>query len=343
MFSPDMNMSQFRLNQSYVHEQLYQPNIVPIQSSGSYNSEQMHMYQPNTVPIQSSGSNNIQPLYQYVNHVSPHQVQYIPVTNVHQSLGTPNINHPRNPYRDIPCDLRFNERSSWRTFIIKYNRLAAARGWNSEEKVYILLWCLEGKACDLYMSLIDCQPDITYAYFNAKFKNRYDTSELIEISRLNFDQSNQFADEELNDWADRSLVLAQHAGRDLSEVIVKFCHRCNDMKSGQVASYLNPKTMEEAINRIKWHQHTIDATHWYNRERSIRRMLQEDSTVSTNSDDKIHALEEMMREMAVDFSTMQQQRRWKSNRSKVRCYTCNKKGHYKNECPNTKKHRRKEK
>ena len=87
----------------------------------------------------------------------------------HQSLGTPNHNHPRDPYCDIPCDLRFNERSNWRTFIVKYNRLSAPRGWNSEEKVYNLLWCLEGKASDLYMSLIDCEPDIKYADLIAKF------------------------------------------------------------------------------------------------------------------------------------------------------------------------------
>ena len=350
------HMKMSRLNQSYVQEQLYQPNMVPIHRSGSYSSEQMYMYQPQMAPIQSSGSYNIQPMYHYGNHVSP-QVQYIPVTNAqnfetsHQSLGTPHINHPRNPYRDIPCDLRFNGRSNWRTFIVKYNRLSAARGWNSEDKLYNLLWCLEGKACDLYMSLIDCQPDITYTDLIAKFKNRYDTTELIEISRLNFNQSHQYADEELNDWADRSLVLAQRAGRDLSEAIVKFCHGCNDMKAGQVASYLNPKTMEEAINKIKWHQHTIDATYGFNRERSIRFMFEEDSSkvtsneISTeeNADDKILALEEMMQEMTAELSTIQQQSRWKSNRSKVRCYTCNKKGHYKNECPTRKKHRRKAK
>ena len=271
MFSPDMNMSQSRLNQSHVQEQFYQPNMVPIHRSGSYNSEQMYMYQPQMAPIQSSGSYNIQPMYHYGNHVSP-QVQYIPVTNAqnfetsHQSLGTPHINHSRNPYRDIPCDLRFNGRSNWRTFIVKYKRLSAARGWNSEEKLYNLLWCLEGKACDLYMSLIDYQPDITYADLIAKFKNRYDTTELIETSRLNFEQSHQYADEELNDWADRS----------------------------------------------------------------------EEEFVSTNTDDRILALEELMKEMTSEFSTMQQQ-----TRSKVRCYTCNKKGHYKNECP--KKHRRKAK
>ena len=66
----------------------------------------------------------------------------------------------------------------------------------------------------------------------------------------------------------------------------------------------------------------------------------EEDSVSTNAGDRILALEELMKEITAEFLTMQQQTRWKSNRSKVRCYTCNKKGHYKNECPNTKKHRR---
>ena len=87
------------------------------------------------------------------------------------------------------------------------------------------------------MIFVDCEPDIIYADLIAKFKNRYDTTELIEISALNFDQSHLYADEELNDWAGRSLVLAQHAGRDLSDAIVKFCHGCIDNKA---AAYLSP-------------------------------------------------------------------------------------------------------
>ena len=80
-------------------------------------------------------------------------------------------------------------------------------------------------------------------------------------------------------------------------------------------------------------------------------MFEEDSSTVTsnevsteeNADDKILSLEEMMQEMTAELSTIQQQSRWKSNRSKVRCYTCNKKRHYKNECPTRKKHRRKAK
>ena len=142
--SPNTNISQSRINHC-VQEQLYQPNMVPIHRSGSYNSEQMYMVKPNTVPITSNGSYNIQPFNRYVNHASPHSVQCIPMTNAqhfqtnHYSMGTPNINHPRNPYRDVTCDLRFNERSNWRAFIVKYSRLYAAKGWNSGEKVYNLL------------------------------------------------------------------------------------------------------------------------------------------------------------------------------------------------------------
>ena len=84
--------------------------------------------------------------------------------------------------------------------------------------------------------------------------------------------------------------------------------------------------MEKAINKITWHRHTIDATYGYNRERSIKRMLEEDSStvaidevsteedyVSSNAGDKILVLEELMKEITAEFSTMQYRTRWKSN------------------------------
>ena len=96
---PNLNKDVSQMNQSYVQEQLFQPNMLPILRSGSYNSEQMYTYQPITVPIESRGFYNIQPfnLYHYGNHVSPYPVTSAQNFQISQlSLGTPNINYPRN-------------------------------------------------------------------------------------------------------------------------------------------------------------------------------------------------------------------------------------------------------
>ena len=342
-------------SQSPLPHQIQSPFIQPY-TEQNIPITQAHMYRTNILPV-TEGVNNpfnygsIQSMYPCGNFIPPYSPHFIPVTSVTSGQTTPdqpfssNRNFQSSPIQEMPRDLKFNGRSRWRSFIEKFNRYANGKKWDSDTRLYNLLWCLEGKASDFYLSTTDCEPNITYTELIAKFEKKYDTNELLEISRLHFDQCHQFPDEKLNDWADRVLLLAQKAKRDLSEAIAKFCHGCKFKEAGQLTSYLNPQTMEEAINKIKWHHHTVQATYGNRKsERSTRKTSEANSrhinVVSKEidavsvSDDRFLLLEKQVKMMMNKFKKMEQPTNSgkKPDRTKVRCYNCNKVGHYKREC-----------
>ena len=103
--------------------------------------------------------------------------------------------------------------------------------------------------------------------------------------------------------------------------------------------------MEEAINKIKWHQHTVQATYGNRKsERSTRKTLEANSrhinVVSKEkgdvsvSDDRLLLLVKQVKMIMNKFKKMEQPTNSskKPDRTKVRCYNCNKVGHYKSEC-----------
>ena len=57
------------------------------------------------------------------------------------------------------------------------------------------------------------------------------------------------------------LALADKACRDLpdeyvtNQVVIKLCQGCLDKNVGSVAAPFQPKTVEDALERIKWLQH----------------------------------------------------------------------------------------
>ena len=69
----------------------------------------------------------------------------------------------------------------------------------------------------------------------------------------------------MDEWAERLLSLADKAFSGLpesyviSEVISKLCLGCLDKHAGSVASSFGPKTVEEALERIKWQQYNDTA------------------------------------------------------------------------------------
>ena len=98
--------------------------------------------------------------------------------------------------------------------------------------------------------------------------------------------------------------------------------------------------MEEVINKIKWHQHTVQATYGNRKsERSTRKtpeansrhidIVSKEKDAVSVSDDRLLLLEKQVKMMMNKFKKMEQPT---SSSKKVRCYNCNKVGHYKSEC-----------
>ena len=91
-----------------------------------------------------------------------------------------------------------------------------------------------------------------------KLEKRFNFVDLPETLQIQFMGAHQNTTEKNEDWADRLLSLAIKAFRELpeehvySEVVWRFCQGCCDKEVGQHAAMSRPKSLEEAIDKIKW-------------------------------------------------------------------------------------------
>ena len=89
--------------------------------------------------------------------------------------------------------------------------------------------------------------------------------ELPETAQVQFSNAHQTPEELLEDWADRVLSLATRAFRELPEnhmyqqAVVRFCQGTGDKEAGSYSSDIRPSTMDDAIGKMRWHQHNHQA------------------------------------------------------------------------------------
>jgi hypothetical protein len=98
-----------------------------------------------------------------------------------------------------------------------------------------------------------------------KIDKRFGFRELLETAQVQFSNARQTPDELLEDWADRVLSLATRAFGNLPEnhmyqqEVVRFYQGAADKEAGSYASNIRPKNIEEAIDKMRWHQHNHQA------------------------------------------------------------------------------------
>ena len=77
--------------------------------------------------------------------------------------------------------------------------------------------------------------------------------------------------ERLEDWADRIMTLATRAFKDLpeqysnSQAVVRFCQGLTDKEASHHVCMQEPKSMEQALNGIKWYQYVHQSIYTENR------------------------------------------------------------------------------
>jgi hypothetical protein len=109
---------------------------------------------------------------------------------------------------------------------------------------------------------MDRDPDLDYDQLIEKMERRFGYQELPETAMIKFSNAGQEKNELLDEWADRILTLATKAFRNLpdehmnSQAILRFCHGLNDKAAGESAANMRPRTMDDAIDKVKWAKYT---------------------------------------------------------------------------------------
>lgn len=165
----------------------------------------------------------------------------------------------------LPKSFKYDGSTSWQAFYTKFSRYAETKAWSLKECKDQLCFCLEGKASEFYAMLVDRKSDIGYLDIIRKFEKRFNFQDIPETLQIQFNGARQVPHEKLEDWADRVLSLAIKAFRDLPEehtyrqAIWKICQGCSDKDAGQHAAMARPTSVEDAIDKLKWFQHTSRA------------------------------------------------------------------------------------
>lgn len=162
----------------------------------------------------------------------------------------------------LPKSISYDGKKDWKSFITKFNMFAKGQNWTATEKKENLCWCLEDKAGEFFSRLLDRDPNMHFYEILEKLERRFDLKELPETAQVHFTYASQKAGETLGDWADRVVTLAISAYPDLTDgqiyrhSITRFCQGCADKRAGHYTINQRPATMEEALDKIRWFQHT---------------------------------------------------------------------------------------
>ncbi|CAG2225165.1 unnamed protein product [Mytilus edulis] len=185
-------------------------------------------------------------------------------SNRHRAKPAP-MKQDKKFFFSVPKNLKYTGKGNWKAFYTKFTGYAEAAGWTDKQKREQLCWCLEDKASDFYTVLLESNKDIAFSTVVTKMVKRFGFQEPQETSQIQFQTITQKTEESLADWADRVLSLATQSFKDLSEeymtkqAVMKFCQGCNDPEAGQHACGFKPVSVENAIDIIKWYQHSRKA------------------------------------------------------------------------------------
>ena len=169
--------------------------------------------------------------------------------------------HTMDVMKALPKGLIFDGKSNWFAFKHKFLLYASQLGWTPEDCFNCLCWSLTGKAADFYAILLEQKHTLNYRQLLNKLESRFGAKELPATAQGLFQQATQAPRETLEDWADRILTLATRAFKGLpehysnSQAVVRFCQGLTDKEAGHHVCIQEPKSMEQALNGIKWYQY----------------------------------------------------------------------------------------
>ena len=179
--------------------------------------------------------------------------------------------------RDVkmPNTIAYNGSSKWKSFFKKFCTFADEQGWDARERKNHLCYCLDGKASDFYASITEKDPDLEYFDLVSKMERRFDFQDLPETVQMQFQFAKQKPEESVVEWAERVMTMASRAFDDMSEkhlqkqMVFKFCQGLLDKEAGQYAINIRVETVDAALDKVKWYQHTHKIMHPKQPSRSV--------------------------------------------------------------------------
>jgi hypothetical protein len=128
--------------------------------------------------------------------------------------------------------------------------------------------------------LLDIDPNLTLAYILRRFNKRFGSSAPELTHQLNFQSASQNAGESLRQWADRVLTLATQAFPAAPDIhthaIPRLCYGAEDRDAGLYALDGQPGTVEQAVDRMQYYQHSCQ-TKSSKPRRDVRQVGPEDA------------------------------------------------------------------
>ena len=231
---------------------------------------QQHHSEPVNTPItQLQPQENLQfqsPIVQnpIQSRVTP---QFSLPSNLQSTLQVPdysNVNISRNVNKQTlsaPNSLKFDgtdKNEDWVSFFVKYEMHSYAYQWTNIQKRAHLCWAMTGTARKYCSAIIRMEKNIAFEELANRMEKRFNLRKLVATLQVQFNNARQSEKEDIVEWADRLLPLADKAFRDLpdeyvtNQIVIKLCQGCIDKNVGSVAASFQPKTVEDALERIKW-------------------------------------------------------------------------------------------
>ena len=96
-------------------------------------------------------------------------------------------------------------------------------------------------------------------------EKRFNLHKSVATLKVQFNNARQSENVNIDEWIDGLLAQADKACRDLpdeyvtNQVVIKLCQGCLDKNVGSVAAPFQLKTVEDALERITWLQHSNQA------------------------------------------------------------------------------------
>ena len=178
--------------------------------------------------------------------------------------------------RDLPMsmnatlkNLSYDGSTEWETFIHRFKLVADQMGLDDCEKAEFLVSTLQGDAFKAIMYAQRAKGELGFHEICSRLESRYEGDFSTPAAAwMKLDQAFQQRNESLFQWSDRlnrigdSIFRLDVGGRNSIEtrLVSKFCFAAWDREAGvKTMEQGPPKTLEEAVESMRWFQHVQGA------------------------------------------------------------------------------------